>query len=152
MAVVIRLNRQGTKKRPFYHIVVVDKRVARNTGNVLERVGTYNPMLPKDHADRIKMKTDRIQYWMSQGAKPSDRIYSFLVKANLAEKRAIPEQTKAHLQKEKTVLRIKDKQEKLAKIEAEKKAAEEAKAAAEAAAKNTPAEEVSAETTEESAE
>ena len=144
MATVIRLARFGAKKRPYYHVVVTDSRNARNSGNVLDTVGKYDPMQPKDSEKRVILNIDGVKAWMAKGAKPSDRVYKFLANAGLVEKKAIPVQTKKHLQSEKTLMKIKDKQEKLAKIAEEKAAAEAAaKAAAEA-----PAEEPAAETTE----
>ena len=144
MATVIRLARFGAKKRPYYHIVVTDSRNARNSGSILEVVGKYDPMLARDNEKRVVLKVDEIKSWMAKGAKPSDRVYRFLANAGLVEKRPVPVQTKKHLQSEKTQMKIKDKQEKLAKIAEEKAAAEAAaKAAAEA-----PAEEPVAEATE----
>ena len=145
MATVIRLARYGAKKRPYYHIVVTDSRAARNSGNVLEVVGKYDPMQPRDSEKRVILKVDEVKAWMAKGAKPSDRVYKFLANAGLVEKKAIPVQTKKHLQSEKTQMRIKDKADRLAKIAEEKAAAEAAaKAAAEAEA-NAPAEEAPAE-------
>ena len=145
MATVIRLARYGAKKRPYYHIVVTDSRAARNSGNVLEVVGKYDPMQPRDSEKRVILKVDEVKAWMAKGAKPSDRVYKFLANAGLVEKKAIPVQTKKHLQSEKTQMRIKDKADKLAKIAEEKAAAEAAaKAAAEAEAA-APAEEAPAE-------
>lgn len=146
MATVIRLARYGAKKRPYYHIVVTDSRNARNSGNVLEVVGKYDPMQPRDSEKRVILKIDEVKAWMAKGAKPSDRVYKFLANAGLVEKKAIPVQTKKHLQSEKTQMRIKDKADRLAKIAEEKAAAEAAaKAAAEAEA-TAPAEEAPAET------
>ena len=141
MATVIRLARFGAKKRPYYHIVVTDSRNARNSGNVLEVVGKYDPMLARDNEKRVILKIDEVKAWLSKGAKPSDRVYKFLVKAGLVAAKPIPVQTKKHLQSEKTQMKIKDKADKLAKI-AEEKAAAEAAAKAEAEA---PAAEASAE-------
>ena len=140
MATVIRLARFGAKKRPYYHVVVTDSRNARNSGSILEVVGKYDPMLARDNEKRVVLKVDEIKSWMAKGAKPSDRVYRFLANAGLVEKRPVPVQTKKHLQSEKTQMKIKDKQEKLAKIAEEKAAAEAAaKAAAEAPAEETPA-------------
>ena len=136
MATVIRLARYGAKKRPYYHIVVTDSRNARNSGNVLEVVGKYDPMLARDNEKRVILKTDEIKNWLAKGAKPSDRVYRFLANAGLVAKRVVPVQTKKNLQSEKTLQKIKDKADKLAKIAEEKAAAE---AAAKAAAE-TPAE------------
>ena len=129
MATVIRLARFGAKKRPYYHVVVTDSRNARNSGNVLATVGKYDPMLPRDSEKRVVLKIDEIKDWMAKGAKPSDRVYKFLAKAGLVQARPVPVQTKKHLQSEKTLQKIKDKQDRLAKI-----AEEQAKTAAEAEA------------------
>ena len=77
MPVRIRLSRGGAKKRPFYRIVVADSRRARD-GKFIDQIGTYNPMLPKDSADRVKMDLDKAKEWIAKGAKPSDRISIFL--------------------------------------------------------------------------
>lgn len=135
MATVIRLARFGAKKRPYYHIVVTDSRNARNSGNVLETVGKYDPMQPKDSDKRVVLNIEQVKSWIAKGAKPSDRVYKFLVKVGLVNAKPIPVQTKKHLQSEKTQMKIKDKADKLAKIAEEKAAAEAAaKAAAEAPA------------------
>lgn len=141
MATVIRLARFGAKKRPYYHVVVTDSRNARNSGNVLEVVGKYDPMLPRDNANRVVLKIDEVKAWLAKGAKPSDRVYRFLANAGLVEARKVPNQTKKNQQSEKTLQKIKDKQEKLAKIAEEKAAAE----AAAKAATEAPAEEASTE-------
>ena len=144
MATVIRLARYGAKKRPYYHIVVTDSRNARNSGNVLEVVGKYDPMLARDNEKRVILKVDEIKSWMAKGAKPSDRVYRFLANAGLVAKRAIPVQTKKNMQSEKTLQKIKDKADKAAKLAEEKAAAEAAaKAAAETPAE-APAEEAPA--------
>lgn len=141
MATVIRLARFGAKKRPYYHIVVTDSRNARNSGNVLEVVGKYDPMLARDNEKRVVLKIEEIKAWMAKGAKPSDRVYKFLANAGLVAKKAIPVQTKKHLQSEKTLMKIKDKADKLAKIAEEKAAAEAAaKEAAQAPASDASAE------------
>ncbi len=82
----IRMSRGGTKKRPFYKIVVADARCPRD-GRFIERLGHYNPLLPKDNAERVKFDLDRMKYWLSQGAQPSDRIERFLADAGLAKKK-----------------------------------------------------------------
>lgn len=140
MATVIRLARFGAKKHPYYHIVVTDSRNARNSGNILETVGKYDPMQPRDSDKRVVLKVEEIKSWMAKGAKPSDRVYKFLANANLLPKKAVPVQTKQHLQSEKTQMRIKDKADKLAKVEAEKAAAEAAAKAASEAPVEAPAE------------
>lgn len=152
MATVIRLARYGAKKRPYYHVVVTDSRNARNSGNILEVVGKYDPMQPKDSDKRVVLKIDEIKAWMSKGAKPSDRVYKFLVKAGLATAKPIPVQTKKNQPSEKTQQKAKDKADKLAKIAEEKAAAE---VPAETPAENpveTPAEQPAEATTEATAE
>lgn len=145
MATVIRLARYGAKKRPYYHIVVTDSRNARNSGNILAVVGKYDPMQARDSEKRVILKIDEVKAWLGKGAKPSDRVYKFLANAGLVAAKAVPVQTKKHLQSEKTLMRIKDKADKLAKI-AEEKAAAEAAAKAEAeAAAAAPAEEATTE-------
>ena len=147
MATVIRLARFGAKKRPYYHVVVTDSRNARNSGNILEVVGKYDPMLPRDNANRVILKIDEVKAWLAKGAKPSDRVYRFLANAGLVDARKVPNQTKKNQQSEKTLQKIKDKQDKLAKITEEKAAAEAAaKAEAEKPVEETPAEETATET------
>lgn len=85
MAIKIRLARGGSKKRPFYRIVVSDSRMPRD-GRFIEKLGTYNPLLAKDSEDRIKMDAERVQYWLGQGAQPTDRIARFLEAAGLTAK------------------------------------------------------------------
>ena len=84
MALKIRLARGGAKKRPFYQIVVADARSPRD-GRFVEKVGTYNPMLPQDHQDRIRLNVDRIKHWLSVGAQPTDRVALYLGKEKLVE-------------------------------------------------------------------
>ena len=83
MSLKIRLARAGAKKRPYYHIVVADSRSARD-GRFLERVGSYNPMLPAEHEDRVRLQGERITHWLSQGAQPTERVAKFLGHAGLA--------------------------------------------------------------------
>lgn len=86
MAMKIRLARGGTKKRPFYRIVAADSRMPRD-GRFIEKLGTYNPLLPKDSAERVKMSLERIKYWMDQGAKPTDRVSRFLEAAGALDRK-----------------------------------------------------------------
>ncbi len=86
MAMKIRLARGGSKKRPFYRIVAADSRMPRD-GRYIERLGTYNPLLPKDSDERVKMNVERIQYWMSKGAQVTDRVSRFLEAAGILEKK-----------------------------------------------------------------
>ena len=142
MPVRIRLSRGGAKKRPFYRIVVADSRRARD-GKFIDQIGTYNPMLPKDNADRVKMDVEKAKEWIAKGAKPSDRISIFLSNLGVMNKPIITEKTKKHLPKKKAQERLaaaKEKEE-AAKAPAEEPKAEEAKPAEEA----QPAEEPKAE-------
>ncbi|MGB0626840.1 MAG: 30S ribosomal protein S16, partial [Alphaproteobacteria bacterium] len=82
MSLRIRLARGGAKKRPFYRIVVADSRRARD-GRFIERIGHYNPMLPKDDPNRVAFDVDRAKHWLSVGAKPSDRVAKFLANESL---------------------------------------------------------------------
>ncbi|MGQ7792410.1 30S ribosomal protein S16 [Faunimonas sp. B44] len=87
MAVKIRLARGGSKKRPFYRIVAADERAPRD-GRFIEKLGTYNPLLPKDHAERVVMDLERIQEWLGKGAQPTDRVLRFLDAAGVAKRPA----------------------------------------------------------------
>ena len=139
MSLKIRLARGGAKKRPFYRIVVADSRMPRD-GRFIERVGTYNPMLPKEHPERVNLKTERIQHWLSVGARPSDQVAKFLGGAEILPMPVPREQTKKNLPKAKAQERLKEAEEKAAT------AAEEAAAPVEEApAEEAPAEEAAAE-------
>ncbi|HWW47410.1 MAG TPA: 30S ribosomal protein S16 [Xanthobacteraceae bacterium] len=85
MAVVIRLSRAGTKKRPFYHVVVADSRFPRD-GRFIERLGYFNPLLPKDNETRLKLDLEKTKEWMAKGAQPSDRVMRFLDAAGVAKR------------------------------------------------------------------
>ena len=85
MAMKIRLARGGSKKRPFYRIVAADSRMPRD-GRFIEKLGTYNPLLPKDSEERVKMNMERVQHWLDQGAQPTDRIARMLEAAGAREK------------------------------------------------------------------
>ena len=85
MATKIRLARGGTKKRPFYAIVVADSRMPRD-GRFLEKLGTYNPLVAKDSEDRVKMDMERVNHWLAQGAQPTDRVARFLEAAGVRDK------------------------------------------------------------------
>jgi len=142
MATVIRLARGGSKKRPFYRIVVADSRMARD-GRFIEKVGTYNPLLAKDNEQRVQMNVERIQEWMATGAQPTDRVNRFLEAAGLKEKaeRNNPNKAKPGKKAEERAA------EKAEKEEAKRAAAEEAAnaPAEEAPAEEAPAEEAAAE-------
>jgi small subunit ribosomal protein S16 len=85
MALKIRMARAGAKKRPFYNIVVADSRSPRD-GRFIEKLGSYNPMLAKDHPERVKLKAERVQHWLGVGALPSERVARFLGDAGLRDK------------------------------------------------------------------
>ena len=83
MGLKIRLSRAGAKKRPYYHIVVADSRSPRD-GRFIEKLGSYNPMLPAEHDDRVRLQSERIQHWVGMGAVATERVARFLGKAGLA--------------------------------------------------------------------
>lgn len=124
MAVKIRLARGGSKQNPYYRIVVADSRCPRD-GRFIERVGSYNPMLAADRADRVVLNEDRIRHWLSVGAQPTDRVALFLSRANLGPAPVRTEQPQKSKPKAKAQERLKEREDK-------------AKAAAEAAAAPKP--------------
>ena len=137
MALKIRLARAGSKKRPYYHVVIADVRSPRD-GRFIETVGSWNPMLPKD-AERVKLDADRIKHWLDNGALPTDRVLRFLDAAGIAKRDARNNPNKAQPGKK--------AQERVA---AAKQAEEEAaakKAEAEAAAAEATNENASADAT-----
>ncbi|MCC6008241.1 MAG: 30S ribosomal protein S16 [Rhodobacteraceae bacterium] len=85
MSMKIRLARGGSKKRPFYSIVAADSRMPRD-GRFIEKLGSYNPLLPKDSDQRVKIDVERVQHWLTQGAEPTDRVARFLEAAGLVAK------------------------------------------------------------------
>ena len=127
MSTRIRLARAGSKNRPFFRIVVSDKRSPRD-GKFIEKLGTYNPLLPKEDENRVLFDEERVKYWLSKGATPSYKMAIFLSKSNLVEKPPIPEQTKKHLPKVKKK-EGEDKKDAAPKVEAkpEEKPQEQAK-------------------------
>ena len=124
MSVSMRLSRGGSKKRPYYRIVVANSRAPRD-GNYLEQIGTYNPLLAKDDENRVKLVEDRARYWLGVGAQPTDRVARMLDKAGVKERAVTNNPNKAEPGK-KAKERAEDRATKLAE-------AEEAKAAAAAA-------------------
>ena len=140
MALKMRMARAGRKKAPFYRIVVADARAARD-GKFIEKVGTYNPLLSKDDANRVVLDTELCKKWLAEGAQPSERVASFLGKAGLIEAPKSRQSVEKAKPKAKAQQMIKDKE---AKIAAAKEAEEQAKRDAEEAA-NAPAEEAAAE-------
>ena len=85
MSLVMRMARAGTKKRPFYHIVIADSRSPRD-GRFIERIGYFNPLLPKDKEERLRLDLDKAKDWMKKGAQPSDRVMRFLDAAGVAKR------------------------------------------------------------------
>jgi len=143
MATKIRLARGGSKKRPFYRVVAADSRMPRD-GRFIEKLGTYNPLLPKDSEERVKLDMERVQHWLSKGAQPTDRVARMLEASGTLAKteRNNPNKAKPGQKAQDRV------EEKAAKAEAAAEAAKEAEEAAKAAAeeaKNAPAEEAPAE-------
>ncbi len=128
MAMKIRLARGGSKKRPFYRIVAADSRMPRD-GRFIEKLGTYNPLLPKDSEERVKMDLDAVKAWLDKGAQPTDRVARMLEAAGVLEKK-----TRSNPQKAVPGKKAQDR--------AEEKAAKAAEAAEAAAA---PAEEAAEE-------
>ncbi|MBY0320417.1 MAG: 30S ribosomal protein S16 [Reyranella sp.] len=102
----IRMTRHGAKKRPFFHIVVADSRSPRD-GRFIEKLGTYNPLLPREHAERIKLDKERIAHWLKVGAQPSDRVAKFLSQAELMQPRERRDQTKKPVPRAKAQERLK---------------------------------------------
>ena len=149
MSMKIRLARGGSKKRPFYRIVAADSRMPRD-GRFIEKLGTYNPLLPKDSEDRVKMDMDRIQHWLGHGAQPTDRIARMLEAAGVLPKTERNNPKKAELGT-KAKERLEAKEAKSEEAPAEEAAAEApaeeeaAEAPAEEAAAEAPAEEAAAE-------
>ena len=139
MATKIRLARGGSKKRPFYRIVAADTRAPRD-GRFIEKLGTYNPLLAKDSAERVTMNKERIQYWLDQGAQPTDRVLRFLDAEGMMKREARNNPKKAK-PGQKAQERL---EEKAQKEEDAKQAALEAEEAAKSAAE-APAEEAAAE-------
>ena len=86
MAMKIRLARGGSKKRPHYAIVAADSRMPRD-GRFIEKLGAYNPLLPRDSEERVRMNAERVQYWLGQGAQPTDRVSRFLETAGIVGKK-----------------------------------------------------------------
>ena len=109
MAVRIRLSRGGSKKRPFYRIVAADQRAPRD-GRFIERLGSYNPMLPKDHADRLVVDAEKVKSWISKGAQPTERLEKLFSNLGLVKAPALREQPKKSAPKAKAQERMKEKE------------------------------------------
>jgi small subunit ribosomal protein S16 len=141
MALKIRLARGGAKKRPFYRIVVAEASSPRD-GRYVERVGTYNPMVPKDHDQRLIIDGERITFWLGKGAKPTDRVQKMLASAGLMAAPVLRDQPKKSAPGKK---RAEREAEAAAAAAAAAEAAAAEAAAAEAAAAEAPVEEAAAE-------
>ena len=140
MALKIRLARGGAKKRPFYRIVVAEASAPRD-GRYVERVGTYNPMVPKDHEQRLTLNGERISFWMSKGAQPTERVHKMLASAGLMAAPVLRDQPKKSAPGKKRAER------EAAAAEAAAAEAAPAEDAADAPAEDTPAEDTQAEET-----
>ena len=123
MAVRIRLSRGGSKKRPFYRIVAADQRAPRD-GRFIEKLGSYNPMLPQDHAERLVVDAEKVKAWIAKGAQPTERLQKLFANIGLCAAPALKAQPKKSAPKARAVERMKEKEEK-------------ARAAAEAAAESS---------------
>ena len=110
MAVRIRVSRGGSKKRPFYRIVAADSRAPRD-GRFIEKLGTYNPLLPQNHEQRVVINTERVQYWLGIGAQPTERLEKLFANLGLTKAPALREQPKKSAPKAKAVERMKAKEE-----------------------------------------
>lgn len=131
MAVRIRLSRGGSKKRPFYRIVAADQRAPRD-GRFIEKLGTYNPLLPKDSTERLVVDAEKVKSWISKGAQPTERLQKLFANLGLCAAPALRNQPKKSAPKAKALERMKEKEEKAAAAaEAAKAAAEEANSSAE---------------------
>jgi small subunit ribosomal protein S16 len=134
MALKIRLSRGGSKKRPFYKVVVADSRSPRD-GRFIEKVGHFNPLLPKDNPERLNLDLEKIKEWLGKGAKPTEKLGRFLGEANvipMPEQKNNPKKAQPKKKAQERLAALKDAEE-AAKAEAEAPAAEEAPAAAEEA-------------------
>lgn len=110
MALRLRLARGGSKKRPFYKLVVAENTAPRD-GKFLERLGSYNPLLEKDNQERLVVNTERVKYWLSVGAQASERVEKLLAELNVVEKPVIPERPKKSAPKKKAQERLKAAEE-----------------------------------------
>jgi small subunit ribosomal protein S16 len=120
MSVRIRLSRGGSKKHPFYRVVAADQRAPRD-GRFIERLGSYNPLLPQDHQDRLVLDVEKVKAWLAKGAQPTERLQKLFANLGLCDAPKVGNQPKKSAPKAKALERIKEKEEK-------------ARAAAEAAA------------------
>ncbi|MFZ5745810.1 MAG: 30S ribosomal protein S16 [Pseudomonadota bacterium] len=143
MSVSLRLSRGGSKKRPYYKIVVANSRAPRD-GKFLEQVGTYNPLLAKDDENRVRLVEDRVKYWIGVGAQPTDRVARLLDKAGIKERAPTVNPNKGEPGK-KAKERAEEKAEKAREAEEAAAAAAAAPVVEEVAEEAAPAEEAAAE-------
>ncbi|MBQ2884743.1 MAG: 30S ribosomal protein S16 [Alphaproteobacteria bacterium] len=137
MSVRIRLSRGGSKKHPFYRVVAADQRAPRD-GRFIERLGSYNPLLPQDHQDRLVLDVEKVKAWLAKGAQPTERLQKLFANLGLCDAPKVGNQPKKSAPKAKALERIKEKEEKArAAAEAAAQAEAEAKAAAEAPAEES---------------
>ncbi|MGZ8401232.1 MAG: 30S ribosomal protein S16 [Methyloceanibacter sp.] len=134
MSLKIRLARAGAKKRPYYRIVVADSRCPRD-GRYIEKIGTYDPLLPKDSGERVKLVAARVTHWLGVGAQPTDRVLRFLDAAGMRKRDARSNPTKGEPGKKRIE---REEAKKAAEADKAKAAAEAKEAAAEAAAAPPP--------------
>ncbi len=132
MAVAIRLARGGAKRRPFYRIVVADTRSPRD-GRFIERLGFYNPMVAPDHPDRYRIDEERAKHWLSNGAKPTDRVLRLFANAEISAPRPVPEQTKKNQPKARAQERAAEQVKREAEMEAKREEARQEQAEKDAA-------------------
>ena len=128
MSVRIRLSRGGSKKHPFYRVVAADQRAPRD-GRFIERLGSYNPLLPQDHQDRLVLDVEKVKAWLAKGAQPTERLQKLFANLGICDAPKIGNQPKKSAPKAKALERIKEKEEK-ARAAAEAAAQAEAEAAA----------------------
>lgn len=140
MALKLRLSRGGRKAAPYYRIVVADSRSPRD-GNFIEKLGTYNPLLKSDDANRVTFDAERVKYWLSKGATPSDRVAIFLGKAGVIAMPTYTTAPKKSAPKAKAQARVAEQEQReAARVEAEAQAKADAEAAAAAAPQEAPVE------------
>jgi small subunit ribosomal protein S16 len=135
MSVRIRLSRGGSKKHPFYRVVAADQRAPRD-GRFIERLGSYNPLLPQDHQDRLVLDVEKVKAWLAKGAQPTERLQKLFANLGLCDAPKVGNQPKKSAPKAKALERIKEKEEK-ARAAAEAAAQAEAEAAAAAQAEES---------------
>ena len=128
MSVRIRLSRGGSKKHPFYRVVAADQRAPRD-GRFIERLGSYNPLLPQDHQDRLVLDVEKVKAWLAKGAQPTERLQKLFANLGLCDAPKVGNQPKKSAPKAQALERIKEKEEK-ARAAAEAAAQAEAEAAA----------------------